>query len=323
MIAVTGASGFFGRALEPKLAPSGPLRGLFREPSEISERWQKRGHQVVFGSLADANALASLVAGADVIYHLAARTAKNDPEECRRVNVEGTERLARAAHTAGVHRLVYVSSISVYAATESSDQTITEETEPRGIERLNPYSRTKFQGEEIVRALAAQGEGPEYTIIRPTNVYGPWGRSWFLDWIGRLERVPMVIGGNIPVDLVHVDDVATALVQAGEAQAAAGETVHIGHETMTLADYGARIGRVIDRRIWRLPRPIDYLARVLVENGHRLLKGDRMSTPLMRRVRFPHTKAQRLIDYDPRVSVEDGLDSMAHWYRETYGTPTG
>ncbi len=318
MIAVTGASGFFGRALEPQLAPRDRLRGLFRTPSEVSELWQARGHEVVFGDLDDEATLASLVAGADVVHHLAARMAKDDTEASWQVNVGGTERLARAAHAAGVHRLVYVSSISVYAATESTGPTVTEETETQHIDLLNPYSATKYRGEEVVRRLARRGEGPEYTIVRPTNVYGPWGRSWFLDWVHRLERVPVAIGGNISVDLVHVDDVAAALIQAGESEGAACETLHIGHETIALGEYAALLGTVIDRKIWRLPAALDYLARLTIDKGHRLLKGDRMATSLMRQVRYPHAKARRVIGYDPRISLEDGIESLRRWYRETY-----
>jgi nucleoside-diphosphate-sugar epimerase len=318
--AVTGASGFFGKTLEPMLAPRGPLRGLFRGASESSARWQQEGHEAVFGDLSDEAALASLVAGADVVYHLAARMAKNDPVESRRVNIEGTERLARVAGAARVRRLVFVSSISVYAATRTTDETITEEVEPVGIDLLNVYSATKYAGEEVLRSLAAQGDAPEFTIVRPTNVYGPWGRSWFLDWVRRLERVPVVVGGNVPVDLVHVDDVCAALIQAGEKPEAAGETLHIGHETITLTDYGARVADVVGLRTWRLPRPVDYLARVLVENGHRVLKGDRMSTPLTRRVRFPHEKARRVIGYRPSVSLDEGLADVGRWYREIYAS---
>lgn len=332
IIAVTGASGFLGRALEPKLAPRGRLRGLFRTRSELSDAWRERGHEVAFGDLDDEGALASLVEGADVVYHLAARKRKDDPAASWRVNVRGTERLARAAGKAGVRRLVYVSSISVYAATEPSDpeaapreragregvQTLTEEVEPRNVELLNPYSATKYEGELAVRALAERGGGPELTIVRPTNVYGPWGRSWFLDWVRRLERLPVVIGGYIPIDVVHVDDVATALIQAGESEAAAGETLHIGHEAVTLAHFAARVGEVIGRKVWRLPAPFDYLARVVIERGHRLLKGDRMSMPLTRRVHYPHTKAERVIGYAPRISLEEGFERLARWYRETY-----
>lgn len=317
-IAVTGASGFFGRALEAQLAPLGPVRGLFRSPSELSEQWRARGHEVVFGDLADSAALEALVAGADVVHHLAARISKDDPAESHRVNVEGTERLARAAHGAGVRRIVYVSSISVYAATEGGETTVTEETEPEHIERLNPYSATKYRGEEVVRRLAQREEGPAFTIVRPTNVYGPWGRSWFLDWVRRLDRLPVVIGGNVEVDMVHVDDVATALIQAAASDSAAGETLHVGHERITLGEYGVRVGAVMGRRVRRLPRPLDYVARVAIERGHRLLKGDRMSTPLTRVVSYPHAKAEGMIGYAPAITLDAGLESVARWYRETY-----
>ncbi len=253
-----------------------------------------------------------------MVFHLAARKAKDDPEASRRVNVEGSERLARAAGAAGVDRLVYVSSISVYAATETPDGVVTEEVEPRGIELLNPYSATKYGGELAVRRAAEAGEGPGFTIVRPTNVYGPWARSWFLDWVQRLQRLPVVIGGRIPVDVVHVDDVAEALIRAGAAPAAAGEVLHVGHHDITLADFVARIGEVIGRSVWRLPSSLDYAARFLIEKGHRLLQGNRMSSPLTRVVRYPHDKARRLIGYEPRISLDEGFERLKRWYREVW-----
>jgi len=316
--AVTGAGGFFGRALEPKLAARARLRGLFRERDERADAWEERGHDVVLGDLHDDRALASLVHGAEVVYHLAARKAKDDPEASRRVNVEGSERLARAAGAAGVDRLVYVSSISVYAATETPGGVVTEEVEPRGIDLLNPYSATKYGGELAVRRVAEAGEGPAFTIVRPTNVYGPWGRSWFLDWVDRLRRLPVVIGGRIPVDVVHVDDVAEALIRAGASPAAAGEVLHIGHHEITLADFVARIGDVIGKRVWRLPSALDYAARFVIEKGHRLLKGNRMSSPLTRVVRYPHEKARRLIGYQPRISLDEGFERLERWYRKVW-----
>lgn len=316
LFAVTGASGFIGRALEPRLAARGRLRGLFRSPSRISRHWEERGHEVVFGDLGDPEALARLVEGAEVVYHLAARSRKDDPEASHRVNVEGTVRLARGAHGAGVGRLVYVSSISVFAATSPEDGAITEETEPENLELLNPYSATKYGGEEEVRALAARGEGPEHTVLRPTNAYGPWGRAWVLDWLRRIERLPVVVGGDVPVDMVHVDDVCLALIQAGESATAAGETFHIGHETLALGAYVARLGEVVlGRKVRRLAGPLDAAARIVIEHGHRLLHGHRRSMPLTRRVRYPHDRARRLIGYEPRISLDRGLSELAEWYR--------
>jgi len=318
--AVTGASGFFGRALEARWAPRAQLRGLFRRRTALSDAWQARGHEVVIGDLDDEAALAALVAGADVVYHCAARMRKDDPVASRRVNVLGTERLARAAGAAGVPRLVYVSSISVYSATRPPPpgHTVTEAVEPQNLDRLNPYSATKYAGELVVRGLASRGEGPAVTIVRPTNVYGPWARSWFLDWARRLERLPVVIGGNVPIDVVHVDDVAAALILAGESAAAANETLHLGHETITLRDFVALVGQVVDRKVWRLPAGADYLARLLVERLYRLAKGTCMSMSLTRPIRYPHTRAQQLIGYEPRIRLEEGFAGLAEWYRHTY-----
>ncbi len=318
-IAITGAGGFFSRALEPRLAERAPLRGLFRSSSDRSEAWLKKGHEVVYGDLADDGALRVLLDGVDVVYHLAARRGKGDLEASRRVNVVGTERLARASAAAGVGRLVYVSSISVYAETNAPDGMITEEVEPRGIALLNPYSKTKYEGESALRRLADSGDAPPVTVVRPTNVYGPWGRSWFLDWVARVRRVPVVIGGDIPVDIVHVDDVAAGLIQAGESPMAEHETLHLGHESVLLSDFGIRVGRAVGIRVRRLPGLPDYLARVAIERGHRLLHGHRRSTSLLRHVSFPHDRAQRLVGYAPSVSLNEGFEGLRRWYRETFG----
>ena len=318
LAAVTGAAGFFSRALEPRLAERSRLRGLFRSPSDRSEAWQVGGHEIVFGDLDDDEALRSLVEGADIVYHLAARREKDDVAASLRVNVLGTERLALAAASAGVRRLVYVSSISVYSATDAPDGTITEEVEPRNIDLLNPYSATKYEGELALRRLAETGDAPPFTIVRPTNVYGPWGRSWFLDWGARVQRVPFVIGGNIPIDVVHVDDVAAGLIRAAGSPTAVNETLHMGHESVLLADFATRVGRAVGVRVRRLPAVLDYLARVGIEHGHRLLHHNRLSTSLTRRVRFPHERARRLGDYAPRVSLDEGFEALGHWYRDVF-----
>jgi len=317
-LAVTGASGFFGRALERRLAPRGDLRGLFRSEGEVSRAWRTKGHRVVRGDLSDRAALDALVDGADVVYHLAARKAKDDAAESRRVNVEGTARLARAAGEAGVGRLLYVSSISVYAATRTDDGTITEEVEPRRLGLLNPYSRTKYRGEEAARGLAERGRAPPVTVVRPTNVYGPWGRSWFLDWVERIRRLPVVIGGDIPVDVVHVDDVARGMILAAESADAAGETLHLGHQRITLADFVARIGDAVGVNVRRLPASVDRVARFVIEKGHRAIHGNRMGTSLTTPVEYPHGKARRLVGYDPRITVEEGMRELGRWYREVW-----
>lgn len=336
--ALTGASGFIGSALAPGLAGRGPLRGLFRTPGPEARAWREaRDRTVVAGDLADDGALAALVEGADVVYHLAARRGTDDPAESRRVNVEGTRRLARAAGAAGVGRLVYVGTISVYAATEPTDpgategegpdpagvQTITEEVEPRNPGQLNAYGATKLAGERAAREAAEAGEGPPVTVVRPTNVYGPGGRAWVADWLERMDRVPVALGRGLPLDVVHRDDVAVGLLRAGEAPEAAGETLHLGHHSVEMAEYLAGLARAAGLDPWRLPAWLDRAAREVATRVHRATHQGRMSTPLTRKVRFPHERARRRVGYEPAIPLREGLRGAAAWWRERAGSAGG
>jgi len=319
LIALTGVSGFIGGAVEAELSGTVRLRGLFRSAGPARTRWEEAGHEVVEGSMHDRAALERLVEGADRVIHLAARGGRGDPAESHRVNVAGTEDLARAAGAAGVRRLVYVSSISVFAATEPSDGLVTEETEPVGISSLNPYSRTKYEGEVAIRRLTEGGTAPPWTVVRPTNVYGPWGRSWVLDWLDRLQRVPLALGVGLPVDLVHVSDVARGIVTAATRPHIDGRVIHLGHESVPLATYLGHLARdLLGRRVLTLPAPLDWMVRAGVDLGHGLLHRDRPSLPLLRQVRYPTDRARALLDWNPRVPLSEGIAALARWYRSEY-----
>lgn len=312
--AVTGASGFIGDALLRHLAPRSAVAALFRRREASSESWERAGCRIVYGDLDDEKALAALVRGADVVYHCAARMAKTDLAASERVNVVGTEHVARAALAHDAQRFVYVSSISVYAATRPADRTFTEEMEPANVDRLNIYGYTKYQGELRVRELAAQN-GLRFTIVRPTNVYGPRSGPWFLQLEQLLRRVPVALG-NVPIDVVYVDDLVAGLVQAAEASTAVNQTFHLGHEMVHLRDFIALVGDVVGKNAHRLPSAADYLLRSVVEHGYRAVTGKHMSMSLTRPAFYPHTKAERAFGYAPRVALEEGFTAISEWYRE-------
>jgi len=311
--ALTGASGFIGSALLNRLGSGVERSALFRSPTASSEQWAQGGCRIVHGDLDDEDALAELVRGADTVFHCAARMAKSDLALSQRVNVDGTERLVRAAIAANVRRFVYVSSISVYSSSRRPDGTFTEEIDPDNRHRLNTYSYTKLLGEECLRPAVA-GSGLTYTIIRPTNVYGPGSRSWFWQFEKLLHRVPVAFG-NLPMNVVFIEDLVTGMIQAAEAQAAANEIFHIGHHTITMADFIARIGEVTDQRSHRLPRSLDYLVRWSIDNGFFAMTGKVPSMSLVRPARYPHDKAQRVFGYAPRYSLDEGFAETERWYK--------
>lgn len=312
MAAITGASGFIGRVLVERLLRERPIRVLVRRRDALADQWARRGVEIVIGDLGDDGALAQLVKGSDAVFHCAAFMGKSDPRRSHDVNVTGTARTARAALAADVRRFVYVSSISVFGATTAPDGVITERDWPQRGHRLNAYARTKYLGERVVRRLGAT-DGLAYTIVRPTNVYGPGSGPWFRQLAAMLARVPIAFG-DVPVDVVYVDDVAEALILAAESPGAVGEVFHVGHEMVPMNRFMVEVARVIGRRARMLPRSVDWVMRTLVDRGYRAATGTYMSLSLRAPVRYSHDRATAVLGYVPRVDLAEGFARLRAWY---------
>jgi nucleoside-diphosphate-sugar epimerase len=319
LAAVTGANGFLGEALVEQLLARARVRALFRKACARSEAWRSRGCEIVVGDLEDDAALAALVADAAVVHHCAATLAKTDAALSHRVNVAGTRRLAKASQAAGVGRFVYVSSTSVYAATCRPDRVMREDYEPERLERLNNYSRTKYEGELAVREVA-RDTGLRFTIIRPTNIYGLRSGPWFRQWERLLSIAPVAIG-DVPIDIVYVEDVADAMLAAAEAPAADGEAFNVGHEMVKMNRLIVEVGRVTGHRARVIPRAVDRPLCFAVDRMFRLITGSTLSPPLTRPVFYPHDKAARVFGYAPRFPLAAGFADLKRRYRQNIGVP--
>ncbi len=312
LIALTGATGFIGRALIDALAPTARLRALVRRHDAQSEPLVRRGTELVFGDLAEPDSATQLVRGADVVIHCAAHMGLADPARSYAINAIGTERLARAARTAGAGRLIYVSSISVLGATRRPENVVTEDDEPEDTGRLNAYAGSKYLGE--CRLRDAAGGDLSWSIIRPTNVYGLGSGPWFRNWLRAIRRLPIAVG-DVAIDVVHVEDVAQALCLAAGMPPGGNHVLHVSHEMVKLNLYVQALGDLAGRRVRTLPPRLDALARWVIERGYRLASGRHMSMALTRSVRYPHERARALLGYAPRVRLVDGLRMMAEQYR--------
>ena len=228
-VLVTGASGFLGKAACARLLAEGhEVDALVRRPGS-----EPAGTRAVAGDLGDAPSVAAAVTGSapDTVLHLAAEIAsQRDEERIRAVNVDGTRALLEACAAAGSPRVVFTSTV----VTGDAGGRLLTEDEPLPV--ATPYGRSKQEGE---RMLATSGL--PYVIVRPSHVYGPGG--WYADELIAQLRKPgrfCVIGrGDNLWDVVHVDDVVTALLFA-LADAPAGETYHCADdEPITYFDFMA------------------------------------------------------------------------------------
>lgn len=216
-IFITGARGFIGSAVTPRLIEAGwRVKGLARGSvpagSDARVEW-------IAGDLLEPDSYRAALSGVDVVVHLAAATGKDAPRRYRTVNVDGARALIEAARDAGVGRFLHVSTIAAGYA----DQ------------RHYPYASTKAEAEELVKE-----SGIAHTILRPTLVLGEGSPIWAtLQRIARLPVIPLPQGARpVRVQPVHVNDVARAIVLLLEAGRFDGETFDVGGaDPETFADF--------------------------------------------------------------------------------------
>jgi nucleoside-diphosphate-sugar epimerase len=248
---VTGPTGEIGlpfvRALEacPAVAE---VRGMARRPFDPAARgWSKTRY--LQGDVLDRAAVDRLVDGADVVVHLAFLIF-GSPAESRAVNLTGSRNVFEAAVAARTRRLVYTSSVAAYGFHDDNVLPLREEAGPRGSESF-PYSAQKAELERTLEETVAGGAVDTY-VFRPSVVGGPDSPALvehvpyvgvppqlpgaLRALVGRVPGVePVVPDPGVPMQLVHADDVAQALVKGvlGEGEPGAYNLAAAGEFTMS------------------------------------------------------------------------------------------
>ena len=230
IVAVTGPTGDIGRALLGALDRSpevDTVRGMARRPFDPAERgWTKV--EYTQGDVLDRESVDELVAGADVVVHLAF-IIFGSHEETREVNLRGSRNVFEAAVEAGVKRLVYTSSVAAYGFEPGRPHELTEDVEPEGTHSFY-YSAQKAELEAAYQAALAGSDTDGY-LFRPCIVAGEDAPTLIVELSRNFalgERIPPVraliraVPGlepalpdpGVPFQLVHHDDVADAVAAA-------------------------------------------------------------------------------------------------------------
>jgi nucleoside-diphosphate-sugar epimerase len=269
-VLVTGATGFLGQHLVAALLAEGvPTTALCRRgglPAGL-------GHPalaVAPGDLRDEDTCASLLAGVDTVFHLAAvRNLPGTPARAmEEVNEIATLRLARQAVDAGVDRFVHVATAQVYGPSASP----LDETSPV----LSPPATTRYaggKGRAVLRLREMARAGAPVVTLLPTIVFGPDQPSHPNRVTSHLRRLassriqPVLGDGNARRDLVHVGDVVAALLAAARLPGLAGEELLVTGEAVSSRALGTLVARCQGRRppiVARLPlRPARVAARLI------------------------------------------------------------
>jgi len=296
IIAVTGGTGFVGRAFIDRALEAGHALVALTRSIQIP----REGVEWVAGDLGDRTALAELVRDVDAVVHIAGVVNAPDAQGFEEGNVVGTLNMVEAARTEGVQRFIHVSSLSAREA------------------RLSAYGASKAKGEKIVKASLL-----DWTAVRPPAIYGPRDKEMFeLFRAARWGVVPVPKVGRASV--IHVDDLARlllALLPGGDGvsyevfEPDDGRPGGWEHRELALA-----IGWAVGRRPRVLGLSPTALKRAAGMDGFLRGKGAKMTLDRAAYLAHPDwtgdPRAQVPASvWEPQVETRTGLKATAEWYQ--------
>lgn len=318
---VTGGLGFTGAALVVRLLERGDsVAVLDKNPGLIKGSLETAGADVTLGSITDRETVARCARGAEVVMHLAAAFRETGAPDSlyHHVNVEGTQVVLEEAIRAGARKFIYCSTQGVHGHIDNPPG---DENSPIAPEDY--YQKTKYLGEDVVRAGA--GGALEYTILRPTAIYGPGDPARFLMIFRRVNRGRFLMfgGGQTYYHPVYIDNLVDAFELAAAPGAGAAEAYIIADEEyLPIRTLVEKVGTALGVEVSIPTLPI----APLVIAGHiceKICKPFGINPPIFprrvdwfRQVRaFKIDKARNELGYQPRVGIDEGLRLTAEWYR--------
>ncbi|OIP62630.1 MAG: oxidoreductase [Nitrospirae bacterium CG_4_9_14_3_um_filter_53_35] len=318
-ILVTGGTGFTGRNLSLKLLEKGyEVRALVRKGSRY-EDLEKSGCEIAFGDLANGSGIDAAARGVDVVYHIAAafRVEGVAKKYFWDVNVEGTRKLLDASLRYHVRRFVHCSTVGVHGEIEHPPA---DETAP--FRPGDHYQQSKLDGEKLALSYVKKGLG--VVVFRPAGIFGP-GDTRFLKLFKPVSKGTfyMIGKGKNLYHLTYIDDLVEGIVMCGEKEGIEGEAfILAGPAFCTVRELVRAIAKSLGRSVNIRSIPVGpvWAAAVACEVICRAL---RIEPPLFRRRldfflkdrAFDISKARRILGYEPRVSLNDGLLRTVEWYR--------
>ena len=313
-VLVTGAGGFIGSHLTERLVREGArVRAFVRYNSRhdigllalLPEDLQAE-ITIISGDLRDAAAIREAMRGVEVVFHLGALIAIPysylHPREVVETNVMGTLNVLMAARDLGTRRVVHTSSSEVYG---TAQYVPIDEHHP--LQGQSPYSASKIGADKLAESFY-RSFGVPVAILRPFNTYGPRqsARAVIPTIITQaLTRDHVRLGALAPQrDFTYVADTVEGFLQMGTRQDLAGEEINIGSDDcISIGDLAQKILALIGHDL-----PI-------VSEDARL----RPPQSEVLRLRASAEKARTLLGWQPRTSLDEGLQRTIDWIQGNLG----
>ena len=307
-VLVTGAGGFIGSHLAEALTEAGANTRAFVLYNSLGTReWldaspRAKDMEIVAGDICDIATVNRAMRGIDTVFHLAAMIAipysYHAPHSYARVNVIGTMNVLQAAGDAGVSRIVHTSTSEVYG---TAMRVPIDESHP--LQGQSPYSASKIGADKMAEAFHASFNLP-VVILRPFNTYGPRqsARAVIPSIITQCFDSGVLSLGNLSPtrDFTFITDTVAGFLHAAVSDKAIGETVNLGvGKEISIDDLARKIAGLIG-------------AEVRIETDPQRL---RPAGSEVERLLSNNTKAQNLLNWQPMVSLDEGLRQTMEWIK--------
>ncbi|MFZ5366485.1 MAG: NAD-dependent epimerase/dehydratase family protein [Patescibacteria group bacterium] len=301
-VLITGGTGFIGKHLVDALVKKGHLVKVIARNPQKAEPVKKLGVRVVIGDLGNKEFLKKELEGIEIVYHLAAipGQAWGIPwEEYKKVNVDFTKNLLKAAVQNKIEKFIFCSSV-------------------QAVDPSTFYGKSKLEAEKEVKK-----SNLEYVIVRPGVVYGPGDKQAILRICQLVKKgfFPLIGGGKTKLAIIFIDDLIDLFLQCLTSKVKNKTIWGIGEE-ITYKNLVKIIGKELGKPCWQvfLPAPLVKTVAFPLE-AISSITGIR---PLVTRAQvdfvtfgwyFAVPKEQKRI-WQPKAKFAEEIKKTIEWYKE-------
>ncbi len=327
---LTGGTGLLGRYFADMALGNGAEIVALVRPTSNTAHLKSAGATLHMGDLADPKGMAAGMAGCDAVVHLAAiKGGWRKPSSFEQSIVQGTKNVIQAMETAGVRKLIYVSSICVHGLDPIMGQSVSEASGfSRNFLPHDDYGRAKMEAERAIKSACEQDK-INATVVRPGWFYGP-GDAGYAHLVKRLkQRLLFQIGsGENRLPLVYVGNVAEVLWRCVSRSSDEYQVfLYAADGAVTQNEYFESLKRAAGKNV----RPIKVPQKLLlplatVQEKVSRLSGYRLPTLQTRQFvylwgsnwQFDQGRLERELGINLKIEPKTGLSLTEKWYHDVH-----